>query len=110
LAVDDVSDTGSSLVKAVQHLIDMGAGSVMVATIHVKPWTIFIPDFYIEVTDAWIIYPWESYETIKSLTSRWIRDGLNSSEIRGRLLSIGIRGDVVDRILPIVLGDLKGGV
>jgi hypoxanthine phosphoribosyltransferase len=109
LAVDDVSDTGSSLVKAVQHLIDMGAGSVMVATIHVKPWTIFIPDFYIEVTDAWIIYPWESYETIKSLASKWVRGGLNSSEIRGRLLSIGMRRDVVDRILPIVLGDLKGG-
>jgi len=109
LAVDDVSDTGSSLVKAVQHLIDMGAGSVMVATIHVKPWTVFIPDFYIEVTDAWIIYPWESYETIKSLTSKWIRDGLSVSEIKSRLLSIGMRRDVVERILPIVLVDLKVG-
>lgn len=107
LVVDDVSDTGSSLVAAVQHLLDMGSRNIMVATIHVKPWSIFIPDFYIDVTDAWIIYPWESYESIKSLTLKWIRDGLKLSDIRSRFISIGIKREIVDVFLPIVLKEVR---
>ncbi|MCS7096973.1 MAG: phosphoribosyltransferase [Candidatus Methanomethylicia archaeon] len=113
LAVDDVSDTGSSLVTAVRHLLDAGASNVTVATIHVKPWSIFIPDFYVEITDAWIIYPWESHESIKSLTLRWIKEGLNFSDIRSKLIDIGIKSEIVDSLLPIVLmeiGELKYGV
>ncbi|MEM1549119.1 MAG: phosphoribosyltransferase [Candidatus Methanomethylicia archaeon] len=103
LAVDDVSDTGSSLATAVRHLLDMGAHNVMVATIHVKPWSIFVPDFYVDVTDAWVIYPWEPYESIKSLTLKWIKDGLNLSDIKFKLIDVGIKREIVDILFPIVL-------
>ncbi|MEM3615043.1 MAG: phosphoribosyltransferase [Candidatus Methanomethylicia archaeon] len=106
LVADDVSDTGSSLVSAVNHLLDMGARSIMVATIHVKPWSTFVPDFFIDVIDAWIIYPWEPFESIKSLTLKWVRDGLRPMEIRDRLLSIGLKQDIVDKLLPIVFKDI----
>lgn len=37
------------------------------ATLHLKPSSQFVPDFYAMVTDAWIIYPWELYETIREI-------------------------------------------
>jgi len=103
LVADDVSDTGSSLTAAVRHLIDEGAAEIRVATIHVKPWTTFVPDYYVAKTDAWIIYPWEPYETIKSLTQKWMEEGLSLEEIRQKLIEVGVKKEFVEEILPLVV-------
>jgi len=65
LMVDDVADTGESLVFAKKKLT--GAKEVKVATLHMKPWSKFKPDFYINTTDAWLVYPWERRETLRKL-------------------------------------------
>jgi len=102
LIADDVSDTGSSLTAAVKHLIDEGADEIRVATIHVKPWTTFVPDYYVSKTDAWIIYPWEPYETIKSLAHKWLEDGLQAEEIRTKLIEVGVRREFVEEFFPLI--------
>jgi len=107
LVSDDVSDTGSSLNAAVKHLIEENAAEIRVATIHVKPWTTFIPDYYVVKTDAWIIYPWEPYETIKSLTTRWIKYGLNYDDIKEKFLKIGIKKDLLDELLPQIFSKIS---
>ncbi len=107
LVSDDVSDTGSSLNAAVKHLIEENAAEIRVATIHVKPWTTFIPDYYVVKTDAWIIYPWEPYETIKSLTTRWIKYGLNYNDIKEKFLKIGIKKDLLDELLPQIFSKIS---
>jgi len=33
--------------------------------IYLKPWSTYIPDYYYEVTNEWIVFPWEICETIK---------------------------------------------
>ncbi|MEM1573799.1 MAG: phosphoribosyltransferase [Candidatus Methanomethylicaceae archaeon] len=82
LIVDDVADTGESLLLAKNHVDSMGAKEIKLATLHMKPWSKIAPDFYVELTDAWIIYPWEFRESIEYLT-----EILKDEE---KLLSIGI--------------------
>lgn len=67
LLVDDVSDTGRSLMVAKEHLKEMGAKEVKVATLHFKPHSKFKPDFFMSETDAWLVYPWEKHESAKEL-------------------------------------------
>jgi len=62
LVIDDVADTGKTLKVVVEHIKEKGAKEVRVATIHLKPWSIYTPDYYIEETDKWIVYPWEYHE------------------------------------------------
>lgn len=103
LIADDVSDTGSSLNAAVKHLIEEGADEIRVATVHVKPWTTFIPDYFVVKTDAWIIYPWEPYETIKRLTFKWLKSGMSQFDVEKKLLRLGIREEFIKELLPLVL-------
>ncbi len=63
LIVDDVVDTGRSLVVAKEHVKRAGALEAKIAVLHFKPKSVIKPDFYIESTNAWIIYPWELEET-----------------------------------------------
>lgn len=71
LLVDDVSDTGNTLTTAVDHILKPREPSKLkTATLHVKPKTSFFPDFYAEIVDAWIIYPWERNETVRLLAPK----------------------------------------
>ncbi len=67
LLIDDVADQGISLKVSKEACIKKGAKEVKTATLHLKPASQFIPDYYAMVTDAWIIYPWELYETIRMI-------------------------------------------
>lgn len=73
LVVDDVADSGGTL----REIVDMEVSpknplEVRTATLHIKPWSTFKPDYYVEVTDAWIVYPWEKHEIMRQLGPRFI--------------------------------------
>jgi len=89
LIVDDVSDTGTSLQVARDHVHERGASEVRVATLHVKPWTKFKPDFSASVVESWIIYPWEIVESINSITEKLRLEGLSSSNVERELIRLG---------------------
>ena len=74
LVVDDVADQGYTLAGVVQEITNRGAKEVRTATVHMKTSTTFIPDYYVSSTDAWIIYPWELYETIRQIVESMIDD------------------------------------
>ena len=58
LLVDDISDQGDTLIYAKADLEKLG-NQVITATLHVKPQTKFIPDYFVKQATAWIAYPWE---------------------------------------------------
>jgi hypoxanthine phosphoribosyltransferase len=70
LLVDDVADTGRSLLVAKDYLKRKGASEVRVATIHYKPNSMFRPDYYVASTSSWIAYPWERHEIDRELKSK----------------------------------------
>ena len=97
LVADDVSDTGTSLKAAMDHVEERGASEVRVATLHAKPWTTFRPDYYAAEVDAWIVYPWEPIESMASIAERLTREGLTRPVIKQRLLEMGFDPDLVER-------------
>ena len=73
LLVDDVADEGLTLKAVVeQELSPKNPDEVRVATLHMKPWCRFKPDYYVQLTDAWIIYPWERREVVRQVASKFI--------------------------------------
>lgn len=67
LLVDDIADTGNSLKAALEHVREKGAKQVKIACLHYKPWSKVKPDYYVEETQKWVIYPWMARETIDEL-------------------------------------------
>jgi hypoxanthine phosphoribosyltransferase len=67
LLVDDIADTGGSLITAVGHLKERKAGNITVATLVKKPGSKFEPHIYIDKTDKWVVFPWEVHETIREI-------------------------------------------
>ena len=78
LVIDDVADTGESLRVIKSYIESKRPELVKIATIFIKPWCKMMPDYFVSKTDSWIIFPWEYYETIKSLSAT------NSKDIRSK--------------------------
>lgn len=70
LLVDDVADTGRSLAVAKEHIKKAGAAEIRVATLHYKSKSIVKPDYFIESTEKWLVYPWEIQETKRELAKK----------------------------------------
>jgi hypoxanthine phosphoribosyltransferase len=88
LVIDDVSDTGESLIKVLGYLKEKRPLEIKTATVYIKPWTKYVPHYYVKEFDGWIIYPYEIKETIKKLWNRWIKEGMKEEEIIEKLQSI----------------------
>jgi hypoxanthine phosphoribosyltransferase len=72
LLIDDVSDTGMTLMTARDELYRLGARNVRTAVLDYKALSSrYVPDYYAYKWTRWvyIIYPWESFEAYKNLNS-----------------------------------------
>lgn len=61
LIVDDIWDSGKTI-SAVKARVIAAGGTPVTAVMHYKPAASQFPeqpDYYVESTDAWIVYPWE---------------------------------------------------
>jgi len=83
LLVDEVADTGKTLVKAVEELKKLGALEVKTAVLHLKSSSIVIPDYYAVKLDkwVWIFYPWSLAETLFSLAYRELGNKANREDV-----------------------------
>jgi uncharacterized protein len=70
LMVDDVADTGRSLLVAKDYLQRKGVKEIRIATIHYKPNSEFKPDYFVASTTSWIVYPWERREIERELSAQ----------------------------------------
>ena len=98
LVVDDVSDTGVSLKAAKEHILEKSPGDLKVATLHIKPWTSFKPDYHASETEAWIVYPWEPVESIRSIAEKLEKNGYSEREIKEKLLKLGFSPKTLKRL------------
>lgn len=85
LLVDDVADTGKTFKKAVPYLEGLGAKKVYAVAPYSKPQAIFFPDFWVEKTASWIIFPYEVWEVQEEMAKMF-----NSNEkAKDTLLKLG---------------------
>jgi hypoxanthine phosphoribosyltransferase len=76
LLVDEVHDSGRTAEWARNALFELGAAAVLMAVIHYKPGvnaTGYEPDFYIEMANGWVHYPWEPIDLLGSVYQAALR-------------------------------------
>lgn len=103
LVMDDVVDTGHSLIKVRTHLLEKGAKDVKIATIYYKPWSIIFPHYYEKETKQWVIFPWDRKETVKNLLQKFEQQGKSTEDIKEKLIESGFDRKLVDRFIQEIL-------
>jgi len=102
LLVDDVADEGLTLKAVVeQEISPKHPLEVKVATLHMKPWCKFRPDYYVQMTDAWIVYPWERREVVRQVADDFVKH-LGRERAMSELAGL-LEGDVkkVEKLLSL---------
>jgi hypothetical protein len=95
LIFDDIADTGRSLSFTKDYLLKKGALEVKTATLFIKPWSAFMPDFYGVNVDTWIISPCEKREMRDLLSKSWQKQGATEEEILKRMTAMGFSQEVL---------------
>lgn len=90
LLVDEIIDSGKTLVRALEYLNDFEICSVTSVSLHVKPEAILKSDFYVEETDKWVVYPYEVREMIQALAPIWSAAGHPPQVLRKILIQHGM--------------------
>jgi hypothetical protein len=104
LVVDDVADTGESLLVALEHVRERGAGDIRTVTIYHKPHSKFKPDFFAETTSRWIIFPWERFETTQLLIQEAKSRGETRDNVRETLSKCGMNEKTITALLKLADG------
>jgi hypoxanthine phosphoribosyltransferase len=99
LLIDDVSDTGKTFVRGIKYLTELGAASITTASPFIKPWTVHMPDFYVEQVDDWIVFPYDMRETVESLQTNLLKEGKTPSYIAEQLALIKIPKKFITKYL-----------
>jgi len=99
LVVDDVADTGDTMKHIVQYVKGFEPKKVRTATLHIKPHTSFIPDFYVENVNAWIVYPWSINEFVRNMISDMV-PRLGISKTFEELKKLVPNTDIIRKNLP----------
>ncbi|MEE9411251.1 MAG: phosphoribosyltransferase family protein [Candidatus Heimdallarchaeota archaeon] len=106
LVVDDVADSGKSLIAAVEHIQQKNPKEIRCATLYYKKHSIIKPDYFIKDTQAWIVYPWE-YGEFVAFQYNELRDSLPLLEIKKKLKDIGIPPHLVEAYFSLILKQEK---
>lgn len=97
LIFEDIVDTGNTL-KAIQdYIVEKKASSYVVATLIQKSHATKKAEFVAAEWDEWIIFPYETRETIQALKQKWLQGGVGESEVRTGLQEIGFTNEQIDR-------------
>lgn len=87
LLVDDVSDTGDTLVLGRAHLEEHGAAAIRMAVLHHKQISTIVPDFFGRriLKWRWIVYPWAIVEDATGFIRQMQQCPDNAGEVVRRL-------------------------
>lgn len=89
LVVDDITDTGESLMVAIEFLKTLKPAEIRTSTLQHIPSSKYVPDFYGETLSewTWIIYPWNFLEDMVSLVGKILGTGreMDSAQIKNEL-------------------------
>ncbi len=88
LLVDDVSDSGKTLVRALKYLRTQQPKKVITMTMYYKPQSMYKPDFFAGTTPAWIIFPYEQTESIINIYKMLKKEHKSEAEIAETLKSL----------------------
>lgn len=95
LLVDDVSDSGKTLKRAVSYLRRAGAARVTTVTMFYKPHSVLRPDYFAKQTTRWILFPYEPTEMILLLSKQLAESGKSKADIQKFLNNLSYTDDQI---------------
>lgn len=95
LLVDDVSDSGKTLIRAIKYLRRLGPKKITTVTMFYKPHSIFRPDYFTKQTTRWILFPYEPTEMILLMTRKMEKEGQSKSAIQEFLEQLKFTDDQI---------------
>jgi Predicted phosphoribosyltransferases len=98
LLIDDISDSGKSLRFAKNHLQQQGAIEIKTATLYQKKQSISTPDFYEEQTTNWVVFPWDTIETLRKIIQRPLGKRSLNQEV-AKLVKAGLPKQLSEKLL-----------
>lgn len=61
LLIDDIVDSGQTITFVLQLLkANLPDAIIKTVSLYYKPCSILVPDYFVEQTDDWIVFPWEN--------------------------------------------------
>jgi hypoxanthine phosphoribosyltransferase len=106
LLVDDIADTGKSLRLSKTHVQQQGATEVRIATLYYKPLSETKPEYYEKETRRWVVFPWETKETIRKIVEKHRDKGAIKVETE-KLVKAGLPKQQVEMFLKEVFEERK---
>ena len=98
LLVDDIADTGESLKLAKTHLQQQGAQEIKTATLYQKPQSTITPDFYEKQTTRWVVFPWDTKETLRKIIQKQQGKRAVNQEV-AKLVKAGLPKQLAEKLL-----------
>lgn len=99
LVAEDVVDTGTTYDGILKSQIyPKNPRSLCTTSLHIKPWTKFRPDIYMEETFCWIWYPWETYENGVGVYTDLSKKHGSETAMKMMVEELGLEPRVVERI------------
>ena len=95
LIVDDVSDSGKTLKRAIKYFKDLNVKTIYTAAPYIKPHTVQMPDFWIKKTKSWIIFPYE----IKETANAFLKLFKTKEKASKKLISLGFNRKTINYVL-----------
>jgi uncharacterized protein len=103
LLVDDIVDSGKSLRLAKQYLVSQGAVEVKTATLYMKPESVVTPDYFGKQTACWVVFPWDTKETIREIIKTQNGTRAVNRQI-GKLIKAGLPKHLAEKLLADMNG------
>jgi uncharacterized protein len=98
LLVDDITDTGESIRLAQTYLHQQDPLEIKTATLYLKPQSITTPDFYEKRTSAWVVFPWDTKETLRKIIQHRLGKRLLTEEV-SKLVKAGLPKLLAEKLL-----------
>jgi hypoxanthine phosphoribosyltransferase len=95
LLVDDIADSGKTLVRAVRYLEEFKPKAIKTLTMFYKPHCKVVPDFYAQQSDKWILLPFEVTEWICTFSQKLGAEGKTKAQIQVFLERLGYTPDQI---------------
>jgi hypoxanthine phosphoribosyltransferase len=86
LVVDDITDTGESMIIAVDFVKSKNPDIIKTAALRHIEGSKFIPDYYGDViTWRWVVFPWNFVEDMCNIIPKVLEDTVSATKIKKRL-------------------------
>jgi hypoxanthine phosphoribosyltransferase len=98
LLIDEICDTGKTFHWAIKYLETFQVAKIATACLITKPGSVHTPDFVMDRTADWVVFPYDVRETIHDLAVFWNQDHALERQLSSHFAQLGVPVEWLARI------------